>query len=357
LKDCIGKDLSKFAVPVYLNEPISALQRFCESLEYPDLLIKANQQKESHMRMAYVMAFAFSPLGQTIKRIKKPFNPLLHETFEYIDDEREIKYIAEQVSHHPPITAGHADCPHFQFWGDTQLKSQFSMKAFSVFPLGSSHVLLKATKEHYVYNRPITSVRNLIWGTMYLDNHGELTFTNFQTGDVGTLVIPERESYDEGGFEATGVVKSKDGTPLVKLTGRWDQYMKATDLKTGVEHVLWERIPALGEEQYSFTKFTLLLNHIQGEQLARMAQTDSRLRPDQRAWEYGNAELASDEKHRLEEKQRAKRRENEKKGAIVKPYWFKETIDEFTGEKIFVYSGDYWGARASGSFKNLPDIY
>ena len=33
----------------------------------------------------------------------KPFNPLLGETYEFVNDDME--YLAEQVSHHPPITA------------------------------------------------------------------------------------------------------------------------------------------------------------------------------------------------------------------------------------------------------------
>jgi hypothetical protein len=33
LKDCIGKDLSKFCVPVYFNEPISMLQKVAEMFE------------------------------------------------------------------------------------------------------------------------------------------------------------------------------------------------------------------------------------------------------------------------------------------------------------------------------------
>lgn len=39
--------------------------------------------------------------------------------------------------------------------------------------------------------------------------------------------------------------------------------------------------------------------------------TDSRFRPDQRALEFGDEDLAGDEKHRLEEKQRARRRQME----------------------------------------------
>jgi len=35
----------------------------------------------------------------------KPFNPLLGETYEFVTDE--YSYLAEQVSHHPPVTAIH----------------------------------------------------------------------------------------------------------------------------------------------------------------------------------------------------------------------------------------------------------
>ena len=38
LKDSIGKDLSKLAVPVYFNEPISMLQKVSEVMEYDNLI-------------------------------------------------------------------------------------------------------------------------------------------------------------------------------------------------------------------------------------------------------------------------------------------------------------------------------
>jgi hypothetical protein len=34
LKDAVGKDLSKFCVPVYYNEPISMVQKVAEIMEY-----------------------------------------------------------------------------------------------------------------------------------------------------------------------------------------------------------------------------------------------------------------------------------------------------------------------------------
>lgn len=34
----IGKDLSRFAIPVYFNEPISFVQKYAEMMEYSDLI-------------------------------------------------------------------------------------------------------------------------------------------------------------------------------------------------------------------------------------------------------------------------------------------------------------------------------
>lgn len=40
IKECIGKDLSRVCLPVYFNEPLSALQKSAEDLEYSELLDK-----------------------------------------------------------------------------------------------------------------------------------------------------------------------------------------------------------------------------------------------------------------------------------------------------------------------------
>jgi hypothetical protein len=48
------------------------------------------------MRMAYVIAYAaFAVNSTTLNRLKKPFNPLLGETYELIDHQRKFKAIAE----------------------------------------------------------------------------------------------------------------------------------------------------------------------------------------------------------------------------------------------------------------------
>lgn len=60
---------------------------------------------------------------------------------------------------------------------------------------------------------------------------------------------------------------------------------------------------------------------------ARIASTDSRFRPDQRALEQQKLKIAEDEKFRLEEKQRARRKDYEKLNKHHVPMWFEERLD------------------------------
>jgi len=56
-------------------------------------------------RLALIAAHQITVFTCLEKMVSKPFNPLLGETFELVKDGFEL--IAEQVSHHPPITAVH----------------------------------------------------------------------------------------------------------------------------------------------------------------------------------------------------------------------------------------------------------
>ena len=57
LKSAVGKDISKFSVPVYMNEPISMIQKVVELMEYENLLVQANAETDSKMRLNLVAAF------------------------------------------------------------------------------------------------------------------------------------------------------------------------------------------------------------------------------------------------------------------------------------------------------------
>lgn len=57
------------------------LQKGCEQMYYSPILDSANDQSEPEKRMLYVVAFLISQYSVSDLRTKKPFNPLLGETF------------------------------------------------------------------------------------------------------------------------------------------------------------------------------------------------------------------------------------------------------------------------------------
>lgn len=106
LRKNIGKDLSTISMPIILNEPINFLQRLCEELEYSELLDKAAAQTNSMDRLMYVTAFAISGYAASQYRIgRKPFNPLMNETYECIRPDKGFRFVSEKVSHRPNVMA------------------------------------------------------------------------------------------------------------------------------------------------------------------------------------------------------------------------------------------------------------
>jgi oxysterol-binding protein 1 len=96
----------------------------------------ATHEKDPLRRVAFVAAFAMANYSSTIGRIAKPFNPMLvslfflscssiiitiykqSETFEYVSLDKNYRYMSEQVSHHPPISACWAESSLWHYYGE-----------------------------------------------------------------------------------------------------------------------------------------------------------------------------------------------------------------------------------------------
>lgn len=78
------QDLSTISFPVTFNEPLSALQRIAEELEYPELLHKAATTQDPVERLILVATFAVSgSSGNKFRSSRKPLYVLSH-SFESI---------------------------------------------------------------------------------------------------------------------------------------------------------------------------------------------------------------------------------------------------------------------------------
>ena len=58
------------------------VQKLSEMMEYEDLIVKADAEKDQYKRMCYIAAFYIAQYKCSDKRLNKPFNPILGETFE-----------------------------------------------------------------------------------------------------------------------------------------------------------------------------------------------------------------------------------------------------------------------------------
>ncbi|MEQ2226619.1 Oxysterol-binding protein- protein 2 [Ilyodon furcidens] len=109
----------------------------------------------------------------------------------------------------------------------------------------------------------------------------------------------------------------------------------------------------LGLMMYNFTSFAVTLNELEPGMERLLAPTDCRLRPDIRAMENGDIDLASAEKERLEEKQRAARRDRSKDEEEWSTRWFHLGTNPFTGAEDWLYAGGYFDRK----YTDCPNIY
>jgi hypothetical protein len=134
----VGKDLTRVCLPVYFNEPLSALQKTAEDLEYSELLDAAAALPPGSVdRLLLVAAFAASAYSSTLGRTAKPFNPLLGETYELVRPEKGWRFLAEKVSHHPTVIAARAEGRAWVFEGDADVKSRFWGRSIELKPEGA----------------------------------------------------------------------------------------------------------------------------------------------------------------------------------------------------------------------------
>ncbi|EDW32448.1 GL10436 [Drosophila persimilis] len=235
LKNCIGKDLSKITMPVMLNEPLSFLQRLCEYMEYAQLLTQAARQDTPEDRMKYVAAFAVSALACNWERLGKPFNPLLGETYELQRDDYRI--VCEQVSHHPPVSAFHAESNDFKFHGSINPKIKFWGKSVEVNPKGTVTIEFPKWKETYTWTNVNCCVHNIIVGTLWIEQYGKMVITNHSTGHIANLTFKSAGSGAKNLHRVEGFVRDSSEKNIFFLYGKWTDFIKCCSAESYAQYM------------------------------------------------------------------------------------------------------------------------
>lgn len=372
LRKNVGKDLSTISMPVSANEPISLLQRVAEQLEYAQILDAAVAQKIPAQRLLHVAAFAISQLSSNRckeRAIRKPFNPMLGETFELVRTEKEVpggfRLLVEKVSHRPVRTACQADSANWSFGQSSAPTQKFWGKSAELITEGRIRIVLRlpdGTEELYSWSVATVFLRNVVMGEKYVEPVGTMTVANDSTGAKATIEFKAKGMF--GGRSEDVQVESygPDGASTgFSLVGTWTTSLQLLENGKAVREIwhvgdLVDNAP----QTYGLTTFAASLNEITEIEKGKLPATDSRLRPDQRAAERGDLDEAEEWKRRLEERQRAKRKEVEERGEVHKPRWFVKVDGGDEGEEVWkLKTGKegYWEERSRGAFTGVEDIF
>ncbi|XP_065555266.1 oxysterol-binding protein-related protein 7 [Lathamus discolor] len=353
LRSSVGKDLSRVALPVQLNEPLNTLQRLCEELEYSALLDRASRARDPRQRLVYVAAFAVSAYASTYYRAgSKPFNPVLGETYECVRPDRGFRFISEQVCHHPPISACHAESDNFIFWQDMRWKNKFWGKSLEIVPVGTVNVQLPRTGDHFQWNKVTTCIHNVLSGPRWIEHYGEVLIRNTRDAAYHCKITFGKARYwGAGANEVQGLVLSRSGAVVERLAGKWHEGLHRGPAPG---HCVWRAnpMPRDHEKNYGFTQFALELNELTPELRRVLPSTDTRLRPDQRYLEEGNIPAAETQKRQIEQLQRDRRRVMEENNITHQARFFRRLMDA-NGKESWVTNNTYWKLRLDPGFAHL----
>uniref|UniRef100_A0A672KWH5 Oxysterol-binding protein n=1 Tax=Sinocyclocheilus grahami TaxID=75366 RepID=A0A672KWH5_SINGR len=350
LRSNIGKDLSKVAMPVQLNEPLNTLQRLCEEVEYCHLLDTAANTHDPHMRMVYIAAFAVSAYACSFTRAGgKPFNPILGETYECLRPDKGFHFIAEQVSHHPPVSACHCESKNYTFWQDVRWKNKFWGKSMEIVPMGVTRLELFA--DRYEWSKVTSCIHNILSGQRWIEHYGEISIKHSTTmGDVSLCKVTFLKSRSGGlnANEVEGMVTDSNGRVIHSLFGKWNEALYLG--KPPSATCIWRAnpMPEDHEQYYGFTQFAIELNELEEGLKPLLPLTDTRFRPDQRLLEEGDIAGAEEQKERTEVLQRERRRVLQENNITHSPRFFKRAEDD-----SWVSNGTYWDLRKDPGFSKL----
>ena len=352
IKEIITSMTKKLPSPVYFNEPISMGQKQCEKFKNMDLLIKAGGETSKEMQMCYIAAFLIGEIFLNIGRSLKPFNPIIGETYEYFDNEKNFRFYSEQVSHNPQVNAYIAETPEFAYYGDTLNTTSFKFFKGSIELLfkNKTHIHCKKTGDHYIFNSPAVYVKGLMKPPLYNDYSGTTVIQNTTDTSYRCEIkfIEEGWTPDSlGNIEGT-IFKDYE-TIVYLLKGNWKKEIYMTDPE-GNNRIDLLKLDEDQEylkntiESYVLPEFSCRLNQITPDLEKILPKNDSRFRQDIRLLEEKiETEEAQSYKLRYEEKQR-----KELCGENHKILFFNELLSPETEDKYYIPNGKYWEYRKEG---------
>ncbi|GMR62677.1 hypothetical protein PMAYCL1PPCAC_32872 [Pristionchus mayeri] len=241
-----GMDLSKVVLPTFILEPRSFLEKLSDYYFHADLLQEASLEDDPHMRMLKVARFYLSGFYKKPKGLKKPYNPILGETFrccwEHPDGSTTF-YVAEQVSHHPPISSLFVSNRKagFDVSATILAKSKYYGNSVSAMMLGKIRIRLLNRGETYTVGLPFANCKGIMIGTMTMELGGQVTIECDRTAYTCLLDFKLKPFLGGSMNVMNGQIKLGKET-ITEIEGHWDGLIIYRNVN-GAKSTLWEATP------------------------------------------------------------------------------------------------------------------
>ena len=217
-----GRGIVGIPLPVRVFEPRSMIDRLTDwwSTGPIFLPVAARCSSDAVERLKYVMCFAVSGLYGSLHQ-RKPFNPILGETYQGIWPDGS-SVLLEHTSHHPPISNFLIISKEFKLWGHWEFTAKVTDLGNGALGTqkGSVNVqFLDGTIIKYI--QPSVKLYGILFGKRMLHWIGGMTFTDERNEIVGEIKLgPKKQPSDiiEGTITHKGEeVCSVNGSWLEKL--------------------------------------------------------------------------------------------------------------------------------------------
>lgn len=245
-----GMDLSKVTLPTFILEPRSLLDKLSDVIIHPEIFSKLHQPEDPVERMVGVVRWYFSAYHVRPKGSKKPFNPVLGETYRCnVKDsdgtsDTAVSWVAQQVSHHPPVSAffSRSKDGNVALQGTFAPKSKFLGNSAASIGGGGFRLLMPSRdNEVYYINWPTVYVRGIMFGTLLMEIGGPVQILCPQTGLQADIEFVPKPWFGGAYHTVKGTIKKGESTALYTLAGSWTSKMTMTDSNTKEEKVLFDK--------------------------------------------------------------------------------------------------------------------
>lgn len=251
----MGMDLSRVVLPTFILEPRSLLEKLGDICIHPEILAAIPKAATPQERIVAVCRWYMSAFHKRPRGVKKPFNPVLgesyHGLFTSADGASKVVWRSEQVSHHPPVSAFFAttSAKDVVLQGTFAPKSRFLGNSAASIGEGGFELYLPGIEEVYAITWPTVYVRGLVFGTLLMELGGPINIRCPKSGfhcDLEFIVkgyfSGTRNAVSGSIFRQADLNSPKNAGREILFTveGDWTKSVSLKEAKTGASTILFD---------------------------------------------------------------------------------------------------------------------